>query len=174
MHITLPACVVRNWQMSDAPALAKHANDRRIWRNLRDIFPHPYGLEDAQRFLGIVTASSPFTNFAIVVDGEAAGGIGYKLQSDVDRVSAEIGYWLGVTFWGRGIMTSAVEAVTRYAFAQHPELRRIFAVPFAWSIASARVLEKAGYQLEGRMRQSAIKDSVVTDQLLYSVVRAHP
>jgi [ribosomal protein S5]-alanine N-acetyltransferase len=171
MHITLPGCIVRDWHTSDAPSLAKHANDRRIWRNLRDIFPHPYALADAEKFLAIVTAQSPVTNFAIVVDGEAAGGIGYRLQSDVERVSAEIGYWLGAEFWGRGIMTSAVQAVTEYAFVHHPELQRLFAVPFAWSGASARVLEKAGYEFEGRMRRSAVKDGQVTDQLLYAMLR---
>jgi ribosomal-protein-alanine N-acetyltransferase len=171
MQITLPTCIVRDWKPADASALARHANDRRIWRNLRDAFPHPYTLANADAFLALANAMSPVTFFAIVINDEAAGGIGYTLHQDVERVSAEIGYWLGTAFWGRGIMTSAVDAVTRYAFAQHEELRRIYAVPFAWSAASMRVLEKVGYRLEGRMRQSAIKDGQVTDQLLYAIVR---
>jgi [ribosomal protein S5]-alanine N-acetyltransferase len=114
---------------------------------------------------------SPMTFFAIAVDGKAVGGIGYTLHQDVERISAEIGYWLGTPFWGRGIMTAALMALTRYAFDQHAELRRIYAVPFAWSGASIRVLEKAGYRLEGRMRQSAIKDGRVSDQLLYAILR---
>lgn len=166
-----PGGAVRDWRADDAPSLARHANDRRIWLNLRDRFPHPYLLADAETFLRSVAARSPITNFAIAVQDQAVGGIGYTLHDDVERVSAEIGYWLGVAFWGQGIMTAALKAVTAYALTQHGDLRRIYAVPFAWSVASMRVLEKAGYRLEGRMRQSAIKDGRVSDQLLYAVVR---
>jgi RimJ/RimL family protein N-acetyltransferase len=171
MQIALPTCVVRNWRPGDAESLARHANDRRIWRNLRDAFPHPYTLAHAEAFIAMAMTMSPVTYFAITIDDEAVGGIGYTLHQDVERVSAEIGYWLGTAFWGRGVMTSALDAVTRYAFAQHEGLRRIYAVPYAWSTASSRVLDKAGYRLEGRMRQSAIKDGCVTDQMLYAILR---
>jgi [ribosomal protein S5]-alanine N-acetyltransferase len=171
VELTLPTGVVRAWQPADAPSLAHHANDRRIWLNLRDRFPHPYRLSDAEAFITMATAMSPTTFFAIAVDGEAVGGIGYTLHDDVERAAAEVGYWLGTSFWGRGLTTSALVALTRYAFDRHVELRRIYAVPYAWSAASVRVLEKAGYRLEGRMRQSAIKDGKVTDQLLYAILR---
>lgn len=171
MELALPAGVVRPWRPGDALSLAAHANDRRIWINLRDRFPHPYGVADGEAFIAMATAMAPMTFFAIAVDGEAVGGIGYTRHEDVERVSAEIGYWLGAAFWGRGLMTSALIAVTRYAFEQHADLRRIYAVPYAWSTASTRVLDKAGYRLEGRMRQSAIKDGQVTDQLLYAILR---
>jgi RimJ/RimL family protein N-acetyltransferase len=84
-------------------------------------------------------------------------------------VSAEIGYWLGEPFWGRGITTEALVAVTRYAIETHG-LTRLYSVPFAWNTASCRVLEKAGYLLEGRLRRSAIKDGTVTDQMQYAFV----
>ena len=111
----------------------------------------------------------PETFFAIAVGGEAVGGIGYVLQQDVERVSAEVGYWLGEPFWGRGITPEALAAVTRYAIEQH-QLTRLFAVPFAYNTASCRVLEKAGYVVEGRLRRSAIKDGQVVDQLQYAYV----
>jgi ribosomal-protein-alanine N-acetyltransferase len=171
MDIMLPTGVVRAWHPADVSSLARHANDRRIWMNLRDRFPHPYGLGDAESFIAMATGMVPMTFFAIAVDGEAVGGIGYTRHQDVERISAEIGYWLGAQFWGRGIMTAALVALTRYAFDRHGDLRRIYAVPFAWSGASIRVLEKAGYCLEGRMRQSAIKDGKVSDQLLYAILR---
>jgi RimJ/RimL family protein N-acetyltransferase len=171
MELTLPVGAVRAWRSADAPSLAHHANDRRIWRNLRDRFPHPYGLSDAEAFLTMALAMTPPTYFAIAVDEQAVGGIGYTLHDDVERVSAEIGYWLGAEYWGRGIMTAAVRGVTRFAFSQHHDLCRIYAVPFDWSTASVRVLQKAGYRLEGRMRRSAIKDGQVTDQLLYAILR---
>jgi len=171
VEISLPIGVLRPWQRADAPSLAHHANDRRIWLNLRDRFPHPYTPADADAFITMATAMSPVTFFAIVIDGHAVGGIGYTLHDDVERVSAEIGYWLGAAFWNRGIVTAALTALTRFAFDRHAELGRIYAVPYAWSTASMRVLEKAGYRLEGRMRQSAIKDGRVTDQLLYAILR---
>jgi ribosomal-protein-alanine N-acetyltransferase len=170
--ITLPGCIVRDWRSNDAPSLARHANDRRIWLNLRDRFPHPYTLTDAEAFLASVAKMQPRTFFAIAVEDSAVGGIGYILHDDVERVSAEVGYWLGTAYWGKGIMTSALRAVTAHAFRQHDQLRRIYAVPYVWSTASMRVLEKAGYHLEGRMRQSAIKDGQVIDQLLYAILRS--
>ena len=169
--IVLPECTVREWRLEDAASLAQHANDRRIWLNMRDAFPHPYTIADATAFLGIAVAMQPRTWFAVAVDDRAVGGIGYTRHGDVERIGAEIGYWLGTAFWGRGIMTAALQAVTAYAFRGHPELRRIYAVPYATSTASAHILEKAGYRLEGRMRQSAIKDGHVLDQLMYAILR---
>jgi RimJ/RimL family protein N-acetyltransferase len=157
--------------MSDAEPLARQANDRRIWVHLRDAFPYPYALQDAERFLGMAMGMSPQTYFAIEVACAVAGGIGYTLHQDVERVGAELGYWLGVEYWGRGIATAAVSAVTRYAFQSHPDLRRLYAVPFSSNPASARVLSKAGYRLEGTLRQSALKDGKVLDQWMYAVVR---
>jgi RimJ/RimL family protein N-acetyltransferase len=107
------------------------------------------------------------TNFGIIIDGQAAGSISLMPCEDVERISAEIGYWVGRAFWGRGIATEALRAVTKYGFA-HLRLIRIFAVPYAHNAASVRVLEKADYVYEGRMRSSAIKDGVVLDQLLYA------
>ena len=108
--------------------------------------------------------------WAIEVNGEAAGGIGIELHTDVERVSAEIGYWLGEAVWGRGIATEALRGVTEEAFRRY-DLTRIYAVPFAEHLASIRVLEKAGYVREGVMRQSAIKDGKVRDQALYATYK---
>jgi [ribosomal protein S5]-alanine N-acetyltransferase len=172
LDLGVAGAAVRPWRMEDAAEIVRHADDRRVWRNLRDRFPHPYGLEDARRFLSpIVEAAGPPTLFAIEVDGRAAGGIGYEIGEDVERVGAEIGYWLGTAFWGRGIATAAVRATTAYALGAHPELRRIYALPFAWNPASARVLEKAGFQREGTLRQSAVKDGRIVDQWMYARLR---
>jgi ribosomal-protein-alanine N-acetyltransferase len=167
MLLTLKACEIRSWRSSDLESLVTHANNRKIWINLRDRFPHPYTARDGSAFLRHTREQRPETAFAIAVDGEAVGGIGFQLRGDVERVSAEIGYWLGEPFWGRGITTEALVAVTGYAIATHG-LTRVYAVPFAWNTASCRVLEKAGYVLEGRMRRSAVKDGTITDQLQYA------
>lgn len=167
MQLTLNTCRIRSWQSSDLDSLVRYANNRNVWINLRDRFPHPYTAREARAFIKHIRSQSPETAFAIVVNAEAAGGIGFQLQGDVERVSAEIGYWLGEPFWGRGIATEALIAVTRHAVMTHG-LTRIYAVPFAWNAASCRVLEKAGYVLEARLRRSAIKDGRIVDQLQYA------
>jgi [ribosomal protein S5]-alanine N-acetyltransferase len=169
MHLTLPSCEVRSWSTSDVASLVEHANNRKIWMNLRDRFPYPYARRDARHFIRTIRSREPETAFAIAVEGRAVGGIGFVLHDDVERVSAEIGYWLGEPFWGRGIAAEALKALTTYAIERHG-LTRIYALPFAWNAASARVLEKAGYTLEARLRRSAVKDGVVTDQLQYAFI----
>ena len=165
----LKTCDVRSWRTSDAESLLRHANNRNIWLNLRDAFPHPYTKHDARSYIRSVRDRSPETTFAIAVDDEAVGSIGFVLRTDVERVSAEIGYWLAEPFWGRGITSEALAALTRYAIDTH-RLTRIYALPFAWNLASCRVLEKAGYVLEARLRRSAIKDGQVTDQMQYAFI----
>jgi RimJ/RimL family protein N-acetyltransferase len=167
VQLTLKTCEIRSWRTSDIESLVKYANNRNIWINLRDRFPHPYSTRDGRAFIRLAREQRPETAFAIAVNGEAAGGIGFQLQGDVERVSAEIGYWLGEPFWGRGIATEALVAVTTRAIAAHG-LTRVYALPFAWNVASCRVLEKAGFLLEGRLTRSAIKDGRVTDQLQYA------
>jgi RimJ/RimL family protein N-acetyltransferase len=167
MNLKLKTCEIRSWRWSDLESLVTYANNRSIWINVRDRFPHPYTARDGRAFLKRTRDQQPETAFAIDLNGEAVGGIGFQLQGDVERVSAEIGYWLGEPFWGRGIVTEALVALTEYAVVTHG-LTRVFAVPFAWNQASCRVLEKAGYVLEGRLRRSAVKDGRVTDQLQYA------
>jgi len=169
VQLTLRTCVVRSWKASDVDALVRYADNRKIWLNLRDAFPHPYTKRDGRTFIRSAIGRRPETFFAIAVGEEAVGGIGFVLHPDVERVSAEIGYWLAEPFWGRGIVTEALTAVTQYAIDTH-KLTRVYAVPFAWNAASCRVLEKAGYVLEARLRDSAIKDGKLTDQMQYAFI----
>jgi ribosomal-protein-alanine N-acetyltransferase len=169
MRIVLKQCVVRSWEWRDRDSIIYNANNRRVWINLRDRFPHPYTKKDAQTWLDIVVNSRPETNFAIAVNDQAVGGIGFSVQPDVGRRSAEIGYWLGEAFWGQGIASEALTAVTQHAFA-HYDLCRLYAHVFEWNPASARVLEKAGYVLEGRMKKSVTKDGQTIDQIMYAKV----
>jgi RimJ/RimL family protein N-acetyltransferase len=171
MELREGSTVVREWQERDAEPLAVLANDRRIWLGLRDAFPHPYAIEDARRFIAMARQKSPQTFFAIESAGQLAGGIGYTEHTDVERISAEVGYWVAPAFWGQGICTRALRLLTRKAFTANSELRRLYAVPYAWNLASARVLAKAGYRLEGTLRQSVIKDGRVLDQWMYAILR---
>jgi len=167
MEIQGTGCLLRPLVLADAETLASHANDRDVWLNLRDRFPHPYSLRDAEDYIAAVAARPVQTSFGIVIDGEAAGSVSLMLGQDVERRTAEIGYWLGRSFWGRGVATEAVRAATLYAFDQLG-MHRVFAVPFGRNPASTRVLEKVGYVREGILRRSAIKDGELIDQILYA------
>ena len=170
MRLELSRAVVRDYVSADLESLVRHANNRNVSIQLRDRFPYPYREEHGRQFLERVRHANPVTNWAIEIDGVVAGGIGLMLQTDVERVSAEIGYWLGEQHWGKGIATEAVKAVTGEAFRLF-ELSRIFALPFADNYGSIRVLEKAGYSHEGTMPRSTIKEGVIRDQLMYGTYR---
>jgi ribosomal-protein-alanine N-acetyltransferase len=163
-------CIVRPWRVEDLDALIRHADNVKIARNLRDAFPHPYTREAGEFWLKLATTMDPVTSFAIECDGEAVGGIGLKLDTDIERVSAEIGYWLGESVWGRGLATAAVRALSEHAFDAFG-LTRLFALPFAHNTASRRVLEKAGFTLEAILRKSAVKEGQIVDQALYGRIR---
>ena len=162
-------CRVRHWRKADAESLAEHANNANVAKYLRDRFPHPYTIKDARAFLKHAVAANDPTNLAIEVDGIAAGAIGFVPGRDVERYSAEIGYWLGEAFWRRGIVTEALVLVTQHAFEQMDYLR-LFALPFADNAGSIRVLEKAGYVCEGVLRSSSVKYGQPRDQYLFAKI----
>jgi [ribosomal protein S5]-alanine N-acetyltransferase len=169
LEIVFKGGKLREWRMSDIPSLVKYADNRKIWLNLRDVFPHPYTSEDAIWWIEHAN-NKPGTNFAIVLHDEAIGGIGLIPQQDVYRRSAELGYWLGEPFWGKGIMTAAVAAITAYTLDNF-ELVRLFATVFEWNRPSVRVLEKNGFQLEGKLVKSITKDNQLIDAFLYALTR---
>ncbi len=170
MVIKLQKSILRPWRVGDEDSLVENANNRNVWRNLRDIFPHPYTRKDADNWIALAGSQDPVINFAIEVAGLAVGGVGLKLREDVDRRSAEIGYWLGECYWRRGIVSEALAAVTEYAFASF-DICRLEAGVFDWNPASAHLLEKVGYVLEGRLRSAITKDGQTIDELVYAMVR---
>ena len=157
MELVLERCTIRAWRPDDAASLAKHANNRRVWLGLRDLFPHPYTIEDANEFLRRATTEQPMTIFCIDVGQSAVGGIGIRIGQDVHRHVAELGFWLGEEFWGHGIMTEVIPAFVESCFEKFP-VYRIYAEPYANNPASACVLGKAGFALEGRLKNNAFKD----------------
>ncbi len=162
-------CKIRSWHTKDAESIVRHANNRKIWLNLRDRFPHPYTLADAENWIKSARSARAETSFAVDVSSEAVGGIGFEIKTDVERYSAEVGYWLGEGFWGQGICTAALKTITPYGIKTY-HLNRIFALPFTGNPGSIRVLEKAGYRRECIMRRSAFKDGRFVDQVLYAFV----
>ncbi len=171
MHIPTAHGLLRPWEWEDAPQLVALANNRRISQHMRDMFPFPYTQEDADRWLTVAGKFEPPRNFAIVVDNKAVGGIGLVLQEDVHRRTAEVGYWLGQPYWGRGITAGAVLALCEYAFATF-DLCRLYAGVFDGNTASCRVLEKAGFTFEARLRAAITKDGRTRDELIYALIRA--
>jgi len=162
---------LRRWRARDIDGLVRFANNRNVWINLKDRFPYPYTEADARAWIAHCEArTGDPTTFAIDLAGVAVGGIGLELHGDVYRVTATVGYWLAEPFWGRGITTAAVKALSTYAFTSF-DLHRLQADVFDWNRASARVLEKAGYTLEARLRRNIIKDGRIADTLLYARLR---
>lgn len=160
------ACLLRPWTPGDLPALVRHANNKNVSRQLRDIFPFPYTDADGVAFIHMASSAVPPTALAIVVDGEACGGVGLVLRSGNERHTAEVGYWVGEPLWGRGIGPDALRLVTGYAVAAFGVVR-LDAFAIATNTRSCRTLEKAGYQLEGRTRRSFLKDGQMHDQCCY-------
>jgi RimJ/RimL family protein N-acetyltransferase len=170
MLLELGDLKVRSWRKDDLKALVLHANNAKIAANLRDQFPHPYTRRDAIDFLDYAHTQEPESSFAIELGDEAVGGVGFLLGRDIARISAEMGYWLSEEFWGRGITTRAVTAMSDWAFDNY-KLTRVFAMAFAHNAASIRVLEKAGFEREGLMRRSAVKNGDILDQILFAKVK---
>lgn len=163
--------LLRRWAPPDAAALARFANNRNIWLNVKDRFPYPYTGADAAGWIAHCQAETgKLIQFAIDLDGVAIGGIGIEALDDVHRLTADIGYWIGEPYWGEGIATVALIEMTRYTFAEFL-FERIQALVYEWNPASRRVLEKAGYVLEARLARCIIKDGRIGDGFLYARLR---
>ena len=162
---------LRPWREEDICALPALAGDWEVAKNLRDVFPHPYGETDAMDYIRSVQAAPPqeALMYAIAVDGRLAGSIGIFREKDVYRKSAELGYWLGRDYWGRGIMTWSVGEICAEALAKW-DIVRIFAEPFARNLGSRRVLEKNGFRLEGIKKKSVYKAGEILDSCMYALV----
>jgi uncharacterized protein (TIGR00725 family) len=168
IRIVLDNCIIRSWEWSDAEPLQRYANNRKIARNLHDVFPSPYTVRDARRWLAHALSASPETAFAIEVDGQSVGGIGFVLKQGHAARSVEVGYWLGEPYWGQGITTECVRAITAYIFENFPYICRLYAQVFPWNQGSMRVLEKAGFTQECILRKAAMKAGEVIDLVQYS------
>lgn len=166
------ACVIRKWRISDRERLAEMLNNPKVLNNLRDGLPYPYTPADGEDYIRSMLAADENKTFAfaITVDDLVIGSIGVFRCENIHFRTAELGYYIGEPYWGRGYATGAVRQACRYVFA-HTDILRIFAEPFARNAASCRVLEKAGFQLEGTLRSNAVKNGEVLDMKLYALVR---
>lgn len=166
---------IRKWRLSDAADLAAALSNPKILKNLRDGLPYPYTEEDGRAFISSMLAAEEKDTFAFAVtaDGRAVGSVGAFRQPNIHSRTAELGYYLAEEYWGKGVMTQAVQMLCGYVFS-HSDILRIFAEPFADNAASRRVLEKAGFSFEGILRQNAVKDGRVLDMAMYSRLKDDP
>lgn len=148
---------LREWRLSDAQSLAHNANDIEIWNNIRDAFPHPYSIGDAEKFIRYCLKKTRKTNWAIDVGGKAVGGVGIVPQIDIHRHSAEVGFWLGKEYWGKGITSKLLGELVKTLFLEG-EITHLYAGVFEHNRASMRVMEKAGFRFVGVMKGAAIKN----------------
>jgi len=165
-------CRIRKWELSDARDLAVALSNKKVQDNLRDGLPYPYTEQDGRDFISAMLSADENETFAfgITVDNIAIGSIGIFRQGNIHRRTAELGYYIAEAYWGKGIMTEAVRQICKYVFSKS-DIIRIFAEPFAYNIASCRVLEKAGFQYEGTLRSNAIKNGKVIDMKMYSKIK---
>jgi len=171
MKIQFDNGFLRPWKINDAEELSLIANNKKIADNLRDGFPNPYSLEDAYKWLDMVLAfNDPPRYFAIIIDKKLAGSIGIVTKEDIYRKNVEIGYFLAEPYWGRGIITNAIRAVTAYAFKSF-DIVRVYAEPFADNEGSKRALEKAGFRCEAVFKNYVIKNGIIKDSCIYSVLK---
>ncbi len=163
---------LREWELKDAPAIAKAADNSKIADNLRNAFPHPYTLEDAEWFIRdcIAHKEDDRLMYAIIADEMPVGSISVVRMEDVYERSAELGYWLAEDYWRQGIMLQAVRMICREAFDSF-DINRIFAEPFAQNAASRGLLEKAGFFCEGTMRDGIYKNGRTDSYCIYSLLR---
>jgi RimJ/RimL family protein N-acetyltransferase len=169
----LPGCVLRPWRQADRQDLIRHANNRRVWRNMTHTFPHPYTDRDADLWLAIAADPGASLQLAIDVEGNAIGGIGAIAGEGIFAQTAQFGYWLGEAFWGRGIATAAAQALADRIGSERL-FARLEAQVFEWNPGSMRVLEKAGFRREAVLRCAATKDAQLIDTVLFARVLAEP
>ncbi len=170
MKIDCGEFFLRPLEIEDAGDLAKNANNRNVWINLRDVFPHPYSKNDAMNFIEFVQAADTMLVLGIMYKNECIGVIGAHFQPDVYQHSVELGFWIGETYWGKGIMTKACREYLKYLF-EKKDINRIYSSVFEWNKSSMRVLEKCGFKKEGILRKAVLKDGNFIDEHRYSKLK---
>ena len=163
---------IRKWRKEDAKSLSAALSNKKVLDNLRDGLPYQYTEKDAEDYINAMLNSDPNSTFAYAVeaDGAAVGSIGAFRQGNIYFRTAELGYYLDERYWGKGVMTEAVRQLCEKIFNE-TDILRIYAEPFAYNIGSRRVLEKAGFKLEGVLKNNAVKNGRVLDMAMYSLTR---
>ena len=160
---------LRPWSASDLSSLVKYGDNPKIAQNLTDGFPHPYTEESGRNFLEMVSKTNDLI-LCIEIDGEAVGSVGIHLKKDVHRKNAEIGYWLAEPFWGQGIISRVIPQMVEKAFGQF-DIERIYAGVYGRNMASQRVLQKAGFQVEVTFEKTIFKNEKFENEVVLAIRR---
>jgi RimJ/RimL family protein N-acetyltransferase len=159
---------LRNINTATPEEIQRLANNHAIAVNLRDAFPYPYTIEDAVTYLDLA-ANGVLGHVFGIYDGDTFVGCCSLIpQNDVYRINAEIGYWIGEPYWGKGYATDAVRLLLKFAFDELG-LLRVYANIYEYNIGSMKVLEKVGFEKEAIIKSSVIKEGKVIDEYLYSI-----
>lgn len=163
---------LRKWRYDDAQNISVVADNPNIAKNLKNVFPSPYTIDDAIWYVNdcIAKEGQKQITRAIEVNRKAAGSIGIFVKDDVFEKTAELGYWLAEEHWRKGIMSSAVRLICKEAFDKF-DIARITAVPFECNIGSRAVLEKSGFTYEGTMQNSIYKNGKILSCRIYAILR---
>jgi len=154
--------ILREWRKTDIRPLAKIANNKKIWDNLRDRMPLPYTKKDAKEWISLVKRQKIVTTFCVEVNGEVAGSVGFTLKEDVYRKNIEVGYFIAEEYWGKGVATEAVRQLIEY-IEKNFDVVRIYAEVFEHNKASMKVMQKNGFYLECIRKKSVIKNGTIMD-----------
>jgi [ribosomal protein S5]-alanine N-acetyltransferase len=169
-HVELSGnlCRLRPYRRGDEAAICAVADDFMVARWMTRAFPHPYTRADAEQWIGMACRHRANSHFAIEVQGVLAGGVGFDPFGGERTGTASFGYWLGRAYWGQGIATEAARMLADHAL-HTSELRRLEAKVFEPNVASARVLQKAGFSLEGVLQSAYIdRDDKICNALLFA------
>ncbi|MFN8997785.1 MAG: GNAT family N-acetyltransferase [Betaproteobacteria bacterium] len=164
-----PLIHLRPWNTGDYESLVRYGDNKLVWRNLTDMFPHPYTRSNAVEWVALASEPSESIFLAIDLAGEAIGGVGVIAREGNDFHTGQFGYWLGQPHWGRGLATKVARALKSHAFSRN-RFKRLEAPVFAWNPPSMRVLEKVGFIREGVLRKSVLKDGQLIDSVMYAAV----
>ena len=165
-------CQIRRWKEEDASHLASIISDPRVQEGIRDGIPNPYTEEDALEYIRSVSNAdrNQVFSFAITAYGNVIGSISAFRLDNVNKFTAELGYYLAPSQWNKGLMTQAVNQLCSYVF-NNSDLRRITAEVFSFNHASCRVLEKCGFHLDGILYDNVYKNGKMCDSVIYGMTK---
>ncbi|MEA3248584.1 MAG: GNAT family protein [Nanoarchaeota archaeon] len=163
--------ILREYRKEDVGRIVEIANNKKIAKNLAGIFPYPYTLDEAKKWIEIATSPEKInTHFVIEFEREMIGTISFSVKEAERKGTAVCGYWIGEDCWGKGFATEALKLMLDYAFKNY-DIRRMEAGVYSWNPPSANVLEKCGFKKEGELRKNICHFDEICNELRYGILK---
>ena len=162
---------LRPLKSSDAESIAKYANNKNVWINLTDMFPHPYSVNDAVSFINSQKEIKPPQVFAIIYKNIAVGTVGLSSNTENKELCCDLGYWIGEEFWNKGIMTRVIKKMVKFGFKTYKTVDCISAYVFTYNRASIKILEKTGFIKDNKLNKSISKGGEKKELYYYEISR---